>query len=73
MRDGGASATDVYVECKRDGLGLIDSIRALRFVFGLSMKEGKEVCIKFDTGQDLNTMQQGLVQPVLDALKHFDK
>jgi hypothetical protein len=48
MRDQGASAKQVYLTAKKDGLDPIALIRLLRKVFCLSLPEAKEVTVVSD-------------------------
>ena len=59
LRDGGASMNDVAARMKRDGLDTVTRIRALRFVFGVSLEVAKGALLG---AQALAEQQQALEQ-----------
>jgi hypothetical protein len=69
MVDSGATAKQVYLAAKADGLGQIELIKLIRWLFGLSLVEAKEVTVVADgLASSLSEYQERLI-PVFQALE----
>ena len=64
LRDGGASIDDVAARMKRDGLDTVTRLRALRWVFDVSLEAAKGAVV----GAAAVVEQQRAVEAALDVL-----
>jgi hypothetical protein len=69
LRAGGASIDDVAARMKRDGLDSVTRIRALRFVFDVSLEVAKGALV----GAQALVEQQAAAAQALDRLVDDDK
>ena len=69
LRDTGSGPKEVYLAAKETGLGLVDSIRMLRAVYGLTIADAKGVCVEADTGMTLDEYQESLLPDIDEVLK----
>ena len=60
LRDGGASIDDVARRMKADGLDSVTRIRALRFVFGVSLEEATGAMLGRDAARDESAIGDAL-------------
>ena len=72
MRDEGRDAGEVYLAAKQDGYGFPACVKLLRWVFGLSLTEAKEVALVTDgKAKSLTQHQEGLLPDLTAALKQM--
>src|SRR5690349_676168 len=65
----GSSAKDVYLTARADGLNLIEALRCLREIFGLSLVDAKEISVTADGRYiSLNDYQASLIPAIEKAL-----
>lgn len=73
MRQQNESPGAIDKAAKEDGLEFIPRIRIQRMVFGFSLEEAKGVCIRTDTGKELDKFQGELFKDITEALDYLDK
>jgi hypothetical protein len=69
LRDAGASLDDVAARMKRDGLDAVTRIRALRFVFDVSLEVAKGALV----GATALAQQQAAAAQALERLEDDDR
>ena len=71
LRDRGWDAVRVFRQMQRDGRGVIESIRSIREVFGLSLTEAKEVMLQADGWEGtLDEYQERVILPAVERGVH---
>ncbi|PQO26658.1 hypothetical protein [Blastopirellula marina] len=67
LRQAGADAARTYAHGVADGLDPIARIRMIRGVYGLSLREAKEIKGQVEYGLSLDQLQAELVEPLKQA------